>query len=208
MRAHGISAHLARRAGLRSRSPAPGQSPAAASRSPRRSAPRRARCGYESINFDLIYGLPGQTRDDDVAAGRRRDRSAARSPGRLQLRARAVDQAGAAQVQGRRRAGGRGEARALRDASRSAARCRLPRDRPRSLRAAARRAGERVRARHAASQLHGLHRSAHHGAARPRRQRDLRDAGLLSPEREGDHGLRAPRRRRRDADAARTRAVG
>ena len=53
-------------------------------------------CGYDSINFDLIYGLPGQSVIHDDAARRRRARLAARSARGLQLRARAVDQARAA----------------------------------------------------------------------------------------------------------------
>ncbi len=49
------------------------------------------RIGYESINFDLIYGLPAQTPASMATLRRPRDRFAAGSSRRLQLRARAVD---------------------------------------------------------------------------------------------------------------------
>ena len=164
--------------------------------------------GYDSINFDLIYGLPGQTpttmtRLADGVVELRPDRLAvysfARVPWIKPAQRKFKDEdvpVGAAK---------RELYEMLRDRLLAAGYLEIGLDHfalPHDALAVA------FARRHAASQLHGLHRSPHHGAARPRRQRHLRNAGLLSPEREGDHRLRAPRRRGRDADAARSRAVG
>ena len=64
------------------------------SRSRGRCSRQAARLGFESINVDLIYGLPLQTRASFASTRRRRRRDAARPGRRLLLRARAVDSAG------------------------------------------------------------------------------------------------------------------
>ena len=93
-----LHAALARDPGLQRRDAAARQPhPVAGAR--RATCVRHAReSGYESINFDLIYGLPAQTPESMRETAERGARARAGSARRLQLRARAVDQAAAAQV--------------------------------------------------------------------------------------------------------------
>jgi hypothetical protein len=95
----------------------------------------RQRLRVDQLRLDLRP--PGADRLVDGAPGRGRARAPPRSPRGLQLRARAVDQAGATEVHRRTGAGRRREARALRGASRIAAWRRVRRARPRSFRVAA-----------------------------------------------------------------------
>ena len=200
-------ARVARRAGRRSGGAAARQPAAAAERRPRPCAATARALGYESLNFDLIYGLPGQTvasmaRLTEAVLDLRPDRLAvysfARVPWIKPAQRRFKDDqipAGA-------------DKRALYDAVRDPLldagyeeigldHFALPAD------ALARAAA----ARHAAPQFHGLHARAHVGADRPGRERDFRDRRLLSPERKSPDQVRAPGAGPRDSDAAGTRAV-
>ena len=112
MRANGLEPHLARRAGRRHGSAAARQ-PAATARDHRRALPPRARLRLRIDQLRLDLRAARAIAGDHGTARRCRCGSSARPAGRLQLRPRAVDQAGPAQVQGRRSPGRRREAAAV-----------------------------------------------------------------------------------------------
>ena len=102
------------------------------------------RLGFESINIDLIYGLPLQTLRVVRPRRRRRRVDAARSRGRLLVRARAVDSRQPEAHRSRDAADRRAQARAVRRGDGALPGRRLRADRHGPLRAAGRRSRARL----------------------------------------------------------------
>ena len=204
------SAHLARRAGRRSGRAAARESASSRSRQTAALVPRHARgSATTSINFDLIYGLPGQTPATMERPSSRRC-SISRPIGWRSTALRGC--------RGSSRPSGGSATTRFRPARRSArctSRARAAARRPATSRSGwttSRGPADALARAAAAGRLHrnfmgytdvrtsvllGLGVSA-----------ISETAGLLPPEREGAHGLRTPRPRRRNPDAARPPALG